>query len=180
MYSLLNTLNVNFDSLRISKNSKPYFHPGKCGTLMIGKDEIAFFGELHPNVAKAMDIKVCCNIFELNLSKTMNFLKKKNDTRSEFRTSYYQASIRDFSFEVKREILSIDLVNLIKKIDKNLIKDVLIFDCYEGKKVGNKLKAIAISVKIQSDNKTLEESEINELSNQIVSSVKEKFDAKQR
>ena len=180
LYSLLNTLNVNFDSLRISKNSKPYFHPGKCGTLMIGKDEIAFFGELHPNVAKAMDIKVCCNIFELNLSKTMNFLKKKNDTRSEFRTSYYQASIRDFSFEVKREILSIDLVNLIKKIDKNLIKDVLIFDCYEGKKVGNKLKAIAISVKIQSDNKTLEESEINELSNQIVSSVVEKFDAKQR
>ena len=92
----------------------------------------------------------------------------------------YQSSIRDFSFEVKREILSVDLVNLIKKIDKNLIKDVLIFDCYEGKNIGSGLKAIAISVKIQSDNKTLEEDEINELSNQIVSSVKEKFDAKQR
>ena len=92
----------------------------------------------------------------------------------------YQSSIRDFSFEVKREILSVDLVNLIKKIDKNLIKDVLIFDSYEGKNIGSGLKAIAISVKIQSDNKTLEESEINELSNQIVSSVKEKFDAKQR
>ncbi len=92
----------------------------------------------------------------------------------------YQSSIRDFSFEVKREILSVDLVNLIKKIDKNLIKDVLIFDCYEGKNIGSGLKAIAISVKIQSDNKTLEEGEINDLSNQIVSSVKEKFDAKQR
>ena len=48
----------------------------------------------------------------------------------------------------------------------------------EGKNIGSGLKAIAISVKIQSDNKTLEEDEINELSNQIVSSVKEKFDAK--
>ena len=180
LYSLLNTLDVSFDSLRISKDSKPYFHPGKCGTLMIGKDEIAFFGELHPNITKAMDIKVSCSVFELNLSKVMSFLKKKNDTRSEFRPSLYQSSIRDFSFEVKREILSVDLVNLIKKIDKNLIKDVLIFDCYEGKNIGSGLKAIAISVKIQSDNKTLEESEINELSNQIVSSVKEKFDAKQR
>ena len=180
LYSLLNTLDVSFDSLRISKDSKPYFHPGKCGTLMIGKDEIAFFGELHPNITKAMDIKVYCSVFELNLSKVMSFLKKKNDTRSEFRPSLYQSSIRDFSFEVKREILSVDLVNLIKKIDKNLIKDVLIFDCYEGKNIGSGLKAIAISVKIQSDNKTLEEGEINDLSNQIVSSVKEKFDAKQR
>ena len=180
LYSLLNTLDISFDSLRISKDSKSYFHPGKCGTLMIGKDEIAFFGELHPNIIKAMDIKVSCSVFELNLSKTMNFQKKKNDTRSEFKTSSYQSSIRDFSFELSKEILSVDLVNLIKKIDKNLIKDVLIFDCYEGKNIGSGLKAIAISVKIQSDNKTLEESEINELSNQIVLSVIEKFDAKQR
>ena len=39
---------------------------------MIGKDEIAFL-KLHPNITKAMDIKVSCSVFELNLSKVMSF-----------------------------------------------------------------------------------------------------------
>jgi len=69
---------------------------------------------------------------------------------------------------------------LIKKIDKNLIKEVIVFDSYEGDKIEKNFKAVAISVKIQSDNKTLEDSEINELSDKLISNVLEKFDAKQR
>ena len=69
---------------------------------------------------------------------------------------------------------------MIKKIDKNLIKEVIVFDSYEGDKIDKNYKAVAISVKIQSDNKTLEDSEINELSEKIVSNVLEKFNAKQR
>ena len=106
--------------------------------------------------------------------------KKKSSTKSELKISLYQASVRDFSFEIKREILSNDLVSLIKKIDKNLIKEVIIFDNYEGNKIDKSFKAVAISVKVQSDNKTLQDSEINELSEKIVSNVIEKFDAKQR
>ena len=63
---------------------------------------------------------------------------------------------------------------------KNLIKEVIVFDSYEGDKIDKNYKAVAISVKIQSDNKTLEDSEINELSEKIVSNVLEKFNAKQR
>ena len=69
---------------------------------------------------------------------------------------------------------------MIKKIDKNLIKEVIVFDSYEGDKIDKNYKAVAISVKIQSDNKTLEDSEINELSEKIISNVLEKFNAKQR
>ena len=69
---------------------------------------------------------------------------------------------------------------MIRKIDKNLIKEVIIFDSYEGNKIDKNFKAVAVSVKIQSDNKTLQDSEINELSNKIISVVTEKFNAKQR
>ena len=88
--------------------------------------------------------------------------------------------MRDFSFEIKREILSGELVSLIKKIDKNLIKEVIVFDSYEGEKINKQFKAIALSVKIQSDKKTLEDGEINDLSEKIISSVLNKFHAKQR
>ena len=69
---------------------------------------------------------------------------------------------------------------MIKKIDKNLIKEVIVFDSYEGDKIDKNYKAVAISVKIQSDYKTLEDSEINELSEKLISNVLEKFNAKQR
>ena len=102
-----------------------------------------------------MDIKFSCSVFELNLSKMMNFQKKMMGLEVNLDPLFYQSSIRDFSFEVKREILSVDLVNLIKKIDKNLIKDVLILTVMK-ENIGNGLKAIAISVKIHNlTNKTL-------------------------
>ena len=76
--------------------------------------------------------------------------------------------------------MSNEIVAFNKKIDKYLIKEVIVFDSYEGNKIDKNLKAVAISVKIQSDNKTLQDSEINELSEKIVTNVIGKFDAKQR
>ena len=180
LYSSLKLMNINIENLKVSKKSRPYYHPGKSGSILIGNEEIGCFGELHPNVINHLEIKTNCCAFELNLTKALGFQKKKSNTKGELKISLYQASVRDFSFEIKREILSNDLVSLIKKIDKNLIKEVIIFDNYEGNKIDKNFKAVAISVKVQSDNKTLQDSEINELSEKIVSNVIEKFDAKQR
>ena len=180
LYSSLKLMNINIQNLKVSKKSRPYYHPGKSGSILIGNEEIAYFGELHPNVINRLEIKTNCCAFEINLTKALGFQKKKSNAKGELKISLYQASVRDFSFEIKREILSNDLVSLIKKIDKNLIKEVIIFDNYEGNKIDKNFKAVAISVKVQSDNKTLQDSEINELSEKIVSNVIEKFDAKQR
>ena len=180
LYASLKLMNINIDSLKVSKKSKPYYHPGRSGTIFIGNEEIGYFGEIHPNIINELEIKNNCCAFELNLTKSLSFSKKVIDPKSELKVSPYQASIRDFSFELKREILSDELVRLIKKIDKDLIKEAIVFDNYEGEKIDKDYKAVAISVKIQSDNKTLQDSEINKLSEKIISSIIQKFDAKQR
>ena len=180
LYSSLKLMNINIQNLKVLKKSKPYYHPGKSGAILIGNEEIGHFGEFHPNVINELEIKTNCCAFELNLTKAISFQRNKSDTKSELKISLFQASVRDFSFELKREILSNEIVALIKKIDKDLIKEVIVFDSYEGNKIDKNLKAVAISVKIQSDNKTLQDSEINELSEKIVTNVIGKFDAKQR
>ena len=103
-------MNININNLKVIKKSKPYYHPGKSGTVLIGTEEIAYFGEIHPNVINDLEIKTNCCAFEINLNKALNFSKKSGDTKTEFKLSSYQASIRDFSFELKREILSNELV----------------------------------------------------------------------
>ena len=61
-----------------------------------------------------------------------------------------------------------------------MIKNVKIFDVYEGKNIPSDKKSIALKVTIQSDFKTLNEKDLNEISNKIISSVEEKASAKLR
>ena len=61
-----------------------------------------------------------------------------------------------------------------------MIKNVKIFDVYEGKNIPSDKKSIALKVTIQSDFKTLNEKDLSEISNKIISSVEEKASAKLR
>ncbi len=68
----------------------------------------------------------------------------------------------------------------IENIDKSLIKNIKIFDVYEGKNIPSDKKSIAIKVTIQSDNKTLNEDDLTGISKKIVKSVEEKTGAQLR
>ena len=81
---------------------------------------------------------------------------------------------------MKKEILSHDIISLVKKIDSALIKDVSIFDHYEGKGLEKNYKSISVEVKIQSDIKTLTENEIQDLSKKIIDSISNNFSARLR
>ena len=71
-------------------------------------------------------------------------------------------------------------MDAIQDIDKLLIKNIKIFDVYEGKNIPLDKKSIAIKVTIQSDHKTLDESDLSNISKRIIKSVEEKTDAKLR
>ena len=61
-----------------------------------------------------------------------------------------------------------------------MVRDVKIFDVYEGENIPSDKKSIAIKVTIQSDYKTLNENDLTDISNKIISSVEGKVGAKIR
>ena len=71
-------------------------------------------------------------------------------------------------------------MEIISKVDKILIKNIKIFDVYEGENIPSGKKSIALKVTIQSDFKTLDEKDLNEVSKKIISNVQEKANAKLR
>ena len=81
---------------------------------------------------------------------------------------------------VKKDIKAQLLVDAIKNTDKSLIKNIKIFDVYEGENIPSDKKSIAIKVTIQSDYKTLNENDLSDISNRIIKSVEEKTNAKLR
>ncbi len=112
-----------------------------------------------------------------NLVKYKSQNKKNKPTIS---FSDYQKSDRDFAFVVKKDLKAQELIEIISNVDNTLIKNVKIFDVYEGENIPSDKKSIALKVTIQSDFKTLNEKDLNEISNKIISSVEEKASAKLR
>ena len=69
---------------------------------------------------------------------------------------------------------------MIKNVDLYLIKDISIFDLYEGENIPSEKKSLAFKVTIQSNDKALTENDINEVSNKIIKTVENKTGAKLR
>ena len=171
-------------NLFVREKSPSYYHPGKSGSVYLDKDDIdpvAFFGEIHPNIIKKINIKTEALIgFEIYLDYLKDKKLKLKDLKSQFKFSDYQKSDRDFAFVVDKHFKAQDLIDIISSIDESLIKSVKIFDVYEGENIPKDKKSIALNVTIQSSEKTLEESDLEKINKLIISTVETKSGAKIR
>ena len=171
-------------SFFIRDKSPTYYHPGKSGSVYLDKDDIdpvAYFGELHPNIVKKLDIKTEGVVgFEIYLDYLKDNKIKLKDQKSNFEYSDYQKSERDFAFVVDKNYKAQDLIEIISSIDKNLIRSIKIFDIYEGENIPDGKKSIALNVTIQSSEKTLEENDLEKINKLIISTVETKSGAKIR
>ncbi len=171
-------------NLFVREKSPSYYHPGKSGSVYLNKDDIdpvAYFGEIHPNIIKKIDIKTEALVgFEIYLDYLKDKKIKLKDLKSQFKFSDYQKSDRDFAFVVDKNFKAQDLIDIISSIDESLIKSVKIFDVYEGENIPKDKKSIALNVTIQSSEKTLEESDLEKINKLIISTVETKSGAKIR
>ena len=144
-------------------------------------DPVAYFGEIHPNIIKKLDIKTEGLVgFEIYLDHSKENKIKLKDQKPNFEYSDYQKSERDFAFIVDKNFKAQDLIEIISSIDQNLIRSIKIFDIYEGENIPDDKKSIAINVIIQSSEKTLEESDLEKINKLIISTVETKSGAKIR
>ncbi len=168
----------------IDDESPNYYHPGKSGRIFLnkGKDKVAaYFGEIHPNIIQTLDIKTESLVgFEIFLDNLKLPKKPLKDQKTKYSVSDFQKSERDFAFIVDRKVNVQDLVSVISSIDKNLISNIKVFDVYEGDNIPENQKSIAISVTIQSLEKTLTDNDLEKINNLIIETVENKTGAKIR
>ena len=174
----------NSDKFVIDSETPNYYHPGKSGRLFLNnkKDQVvAFFGEIHPNILKKIDIKTeSLAGFEIFLDNLKLTEKTLNDQKTNFKVSDYQKSERDFAFIVNKSVSSQDLIRAISSVDKDLISNIRVFDVYEGQNIPPNQKSIAINVTIQSSEKTLNDKDLDKINKLIIETVENKTGAKIR
>jgi len=174
---ILNEIGIDSSKIAVSNKSKKWYHPGRSGMLSLGSGsgpELAYFGEIHPSIIKKLDLKTD-NIlgFEIFLDNIPESRKKIREAKPQFIVSDYQKVVRDFAFVVDEKYSSGEIINFVKKIDKELIKNVKIFDVYQGENITSGKKSIAFSVTLEPKDKTLSEKDIETVSKKIISIVQE-------
>jgi phenylalanyl-tRNA synthetase beta chain len=153
----------------VTAGAPAWFHPGRSGTIALGPKQLAWFGELHPRILAAFDLKIPVAGFEINLDAIPEPKARKAGTA--FVPSPFQAIERDFAFVVDAKMPAGDIVKAARMADRTLIESVAVFDVYEGKNLGEEKKSIAIAVRVQPKDKTLTEVEIEALAAKIVAAV---------
>ena len=87
---------------------------------------------------------------------------------------------RDLSILIDNELNFDKIHNASKQINQKLIKEISLFDVYEGENLPKNKKSYGISFKIQDDEKTLSETEIESVMNKVVEKLKKEFNVELR
>ena len=160
--------------MQITRKAADWWHPGRSGVIGLGPTVLATFGEVHPRVLQAMDVKGPAVAFTI-LVANVPAPKVKTPTRPALAISDLQAVERDFAFVVDARVEALTAVNAAQGADKALIESVRVFDQFTGEKAESQMgagkKSIALSVRLQPVTATLTEAEIEAVSAKIIEKV---------
>ena len=151
--------------------------PGRTGAIFAGDKEIGFIGELLPDVIDNLDLKERTAIFQLDVDKLMQYIELE---RRYEELPRYPASERDLALLVDKDVAAVDLQRSIRDRGGKLLKNVEIFDLYQGERIPEDKKSLAFRLVFQAGDRTLTDEEVNEKIDGIIRELEEKFSAKIR
>ncbi|MCP1560721.1 UNVERIFIED_ORG: phenylalanyl-tRNA synthetase beta chain [Methylobacterium sp. SuP10 SLI 274] len=176
--ALLAALGVPTGGLQIVAGGPDWLHPGRSGTLQFGpKNVVGHFGELHPRLLKAMDLKGTLVAFEITLDSLPLPRHRPTKAKPALVLPDLQAISRDFAFVVPRDVPAADILKAAQGAERKLITGIEVFDLYEGAGIPDGSKSVAVAVRLQPSERTLTDAEIEAVSAKIVAEVSKKTGA---
>lgn len=151
-----------------TQNLPPYFHPGRSGTLGLGKNILAVFGELHPAQLEDLDVRGPAVAFELFLDRVPAAKKKGGHAKALYRPAALQQVERDFAFLVNADVEAEKLLRAMKGADKAHIVDVTLFDVYDGKGIPEGKRSLAATVYLQPKDQAFTDDDLEAMGQRII------------
>lgn len=138
-------------------------YPGKVAAINVKGTHVGVIGELHPAVASAYDISDTAYLLELDLGKL--FALSEPDYYYQTVTRF-PGTIRDIALLVDEAVTYQQIEKLIRNI--SLVKEVTLFDSYQGKQVSAGKKSLAIRLIYQNPERTLSDNEVDKVQKQLL------------
>ena len=136
----------------------PFFHPGRCARIMVGKASVGIMGEVHPFVLEGFDLKAQpVALLELDLPGLL--ASRQGSSRQVKSLSRYPAATRDLALVVPADVPAAQVQGILS--GHRMVEKVELFDVYSGENVATGTKSLAFHVYFQSDERTLTAEEVN-------------------
>src|SRR6056297_324851 len=183
-YYLKGALEKLFERLDISKEiefargQEDFMHPGRTAEIRFKNEKIGILGELKPKIIDSYDLKERTAVSEIDLTKILSEVEI-GDYLFEMLPKY-PAVARDLAVLISEDVPVMEVLNLINNTDHEILKDTELFDIYQGEQIPAGQKSIAFKLLFQAPDRTLTDEEVNEVFNQIVKNLEDKYEAEIR
>ncbi|OGZ18815.1 MAG: phenylalanine--tRNA ligase subunit beta [Candidatus Nealsonbacteria bacterium RBG_13_42_11] len=171
--SLLNSLGISsiwYDDYQAGpeETKLSVWHPQKSAEIKINGEEIGFLGEISHHILSGLTIPAKVVLFDIDFEK----LNKSVSEEQEYRPiSKFPSAIRDIAVLVPRQIRVEEVLNKIEEGGGTLIRDVDLFDMYEGAGLPEDRKNLAFHIIFQAENRTLSSEEIDKIQQKIIKTL---------
>jgi phenylalanyl-tRNA synthetase beta chain len=148
------------------------FHPGQCASIIVNGKEIGVVGAIHPQFEKVLGLNGRTFAFELNVADI-----EQRNLPTAHAISKFPAIRRDLAITVLDSVDTGKLLKSIKNIGISELVGLNLFDVYTGDSINEGEKSLALSVWLQSVEKTLEDQEIQDSVDKVVRHLRDNFSA---
>ena len=179
-FTLKGELDAIFAGLRLPRatytavKDNPAFHPGRCAGVSVGGVRLGYMGQIHPLVAKnyGIDAEVFCA--EINFTAMFD-LKMPDPTYVPL--PKYPSVSRDLALVCDESVTVAQVEEVISASAGKLLRDVRLFDIYRGVGVPAGKKSLAFSLELRADDRTLTDSDSEQVVSKVLTALKEKLGA---
>ncbi|MCF6346177.1 MAG: phenylalanine--tRNA ligase subunit beta [Thiomicrorhabdus sp.] len=163
------------ESIRFDVCEHPALHPGQSASIMKNGKEVGIMGQLHPSLVKPIGVSGKVYVFQICQDALMTMQVPAAKAISKFPEVQ-----RDLAFLVNEGTAVQALVDSIMAVESDILKSVELFDIYRGEGVDASQKSIALTLKIQHQERTLQDEEVDALISEVLISAKQAVNAELR
>jgi phenylalanyl-tRNA synthetase beta chain len=165
---------------RTAESVRGWVHPGKSVEILAGQGSAGFLGLLHPARARALKLRAPLWIAELDWEAIAALSRPPHEPTHFKPWPEFPPMERDFALVVKEEVTADRIVQIALKTGRPLAKVARIFDVYKGSQVQQGMTSIAVRVIFYAEGRSLQESETEAVSAQIVQAWQKELGAELR
>jgi len=146
--------------------------------ISINKKPVADFGRVSKKVYAHFGIKQPVYYAEINWDSVLQLMVMNKTKYKEL--AKFPSSRRDLSLLLDKEIKFEQIQEIASRADKKILKEIGLFDIYEGKNLPEGKKSYAVSFLFQDENKTLVDNQIEKIMTKIQGELESKLGASLR
>lgn len=179
-FTLKGAVETILDSIRaedvtyVAEKSDPSYHPGRCAKVYVNGQEVGTLGQIHPLVAA--NYGVDAELYYADLKFDVLFASRGADPEYQ-PLPKFPAVTRDIAVLVDKAVTVGAMESSIQAAAKGLLKDVTLFDIYEGAKLPTGKKSVAFNLVLRADDRSLTAQEADDEVNLVLERLKKDFDA---